>query len=147
MTLDNARKLLKISGILLIIGSIVSIVFGVGIAAGFSYATANMPEMQSNPEYVKGGIIVTIAGILTAISGVIHFLQGFFSLRASGNDASGKNAYNFSIIGLVATAITACTTILGKNVTKASIIGSVLGVVVSILVMLAAKTVKDHYKA
>ena len=56
-------------------------------------------------------------------------------------------AYNFSIIGLIATAITACTTILGKNVTKASIIGSVLGVVVSILVMFAAKTVKDHYKA
>ena len=107
MTLDRAKTILKYCGIVIAVGAILTTALGLFLAFGGGYASTNMPEAQTNPEMQKGTLAIMIGGILMAISGIIHLLQGIFSVKASNDSKFGKNAYLFGILGLVATVASA----------------------------------------
>ena len=146
MTLENSKKLLKITGILFVISSIISIVFG-GFMTYGGVAGNNAPEIQTHPDYqlVTGFFIV--AGIAFIISGIIHLFQGIFSTKAAKDSKYGNKAYIFSILGLISTIASAVATLFAKNNTVSTYIGMVLGLILGVLVLLAAKKVKEDYKA
>jgi len=147
MNLETSKKLLKISGILLIIGAILTAFFGGFFAYAGDYASKNMPEAQTNPDYKTVSILLLVAGILLLISGVVHFLQGIFSYKASKDPAYGKKAYTFSILGLIMTLISTVSQLSAKNITASTVFSIILGIVLSIIIMIAAKKVKDEYIA
>ena len=147
MTLENAKKILKYFGILIIIGAIVSMGMGVLMTLGGGYAATSMPEVQSNEEYSAAAGITMIAGVAIAVGGLFRLFQGLFSLRASKNSRYGKTAWIFSILGVVAAIGSAISTFTSRTADTATIIGQILAIIVSICVLFAAKIVKDDYVA
>lgn len=144
MTLNQSKSILKICGILLAIGSIITIIFGAIFAFGGSYVSGNMPEAQTNPDYQTAIKIIATGGILMIISGIIHLIQAIFSYKASNNSKYGKNAYIFAILGLIATIVSTIPQFTNANQIQIStIIGLIAGVGVSAVMLYAAKIVKD----
>ena len=102
MSLENSKKILKIFGILGIIGGIFMIILGVvGVALGGAViGTAGDVE-----EDMVTGATVTIAMVIVLISGIVSLLEGIFSVRASKDTTKIQPAWIFAIIGLVSAVI------------------------------------------
>ena len=147
MTLETSKKLLKITGILFVISSIISIGFGAFMTYSGVFAAINMPEVKDHPDYQLVTGFFLVAGIAFIISGIIHMLQGIFSVKAAKDSKYGKKAYTFSILGLITTILAAVSTLFAKNNTTSTYIGLVGGLILGVVVLLAAKKVKEDYKA
>lgn len=145
MTLERAKTILKYCGIVIAVGAILTTALGLFLAFGGGYASTNMPEAQTDPEMQKGTLAIMIGGILMAISGIIHLLQGIFSVKASNDSKFGKKAYLFGILGLVATVASAISQFTAPNQTNklSTVVGLIGGIVVSVAMVFAAKAVKE----
>ena len=146
MTLENSKKLLKIAGILFVISSLISIYFG-GFMTNIGLAGNNAPEIQNHPDYQVVIRFYILAGIAFIISGIIHLFQGIFSAKAAKDSKYGNKAYIFSILGLISTIAFAIATLFAKNNTVNTYIGLVGGLILGVVVFLAAKKVKEDYQA
>lgn len=146
MTLETSKKLLKITGILFVISSLISIVFG-GYMTNVGLAGNNAPEIQNDPNYQVVIRFFILAGIAFIISGIIHLFQGIFSTKAAKDSKYGNKAYIFSILGLISTIASAIATLFAKNNTVSTYIGLVGGLILGVVVLLAAKKVKEDYQA
>ena len=146
MTLETSKKLLKITGILFVISSLISIVFG-GFMTYGGLAGNNAPEIQNHQDYqVVTGFFI-LAGIAFVISGIIHLFQGIFSTKAAKDSKYGNKAYIFSILGMISTIASAIATLFAKNNTISTYIGLVGGIILGVVVLFAAKKVKEDYQA
>ena len=146
MTLENSKKLLKIAGILFVISSLISIYFG-GFMTYVGLAGNNAAEIQNHPDYQLVTGFYTLAGIAFVISGIIHLFQGVFSAKAAKDSKYGNKAYIFSILGLISTIAFTIATLFAKNNTVSTYIGLVGGLILGVVVFLAAKKVKEDYQA
>ena len=82
MKLERSKKILKISGILIILGSLATIVISVIFLKGNHQG--NSMQLLAGPNPQKEGITILIgSGLSMLMSGVISMIEGYLSLLAS----------------------------------------------------------------
>ena len=143
----NFKKNIKNNWYIFVISSIISIGFGAFMTYSGGFAATNMPEVKDHPDYQLVTGFFLVAGIAFIIGGIIHMLQGIFSVKAAKDSKYGNKAYIFSILGLISTIASAIATLFAKNNTVSTYIGQVGGLILGVLVLIAAKKVKEDYKA
>ena len=145
MTLERSKTILKYCGIVIAIIAVLYLFLGLFLAFGGGYASVNMPQAQTDPEMHKGTLAIMVGGILMAIRGIIHLLQGIFSVKAAKDNKFAKKAYVFAILGLIAAVISAISEFAAPSQTNkvSTIIGLIGGIMISAVMVFAAKTVKE----
>ncbi len=145
MTLEKARTVLKITGIITIILAVLGIILGGLMIAGGGVA-ATMPDVQTSEESQVGAVAIVLIGIILIISAAISLIEGIFSYLASKNNKYGTVAWVFALLGLISSALSAYSQI-KESAQFSTIIGVILGILLSILILMAAAKVKEAKKA
>ena len=107
---DNARKTLKVLGILTIIAGVLGLLAATGIFAGGAMLfgdAANSGALaaadQQSVLVATGGF--TVLGIMSLVGAIVDLLLGIFSVRASNDFSKVQPAWVLSIIGLILAVI------------------------------------------
>lgn len=104
--LENARKTLKILGIVCVIFGIIGILMGGlslaggGLMAGGLADTSGMSAADAETASLATGLVLG-AGIVLLFSGIFTLLMGIFSVRGANDFSKVGAAYVFAIINLV----------------------------------------------
>lgn len=134
MSLEASKKILKIFGILCIIFSILGIIIAIaGLAGGGLMASTG------DDTAIGVGAVAIIFSVFLLISGVISLLEGIFSVRAAKDTSKIMPAWVFAIIDLVLRVVGLIMNF--KNGTS-SIVSSVIGLGIGVLIFVAANTIK-----
>ena len=134
MSLDTSNKILKVTGILSIIGGVFMFILGILAVAGGG-AIGMVAEAED--EAVAGGIAV-FAGLMILFAAAITLLEGIFSVRAAKDNSKINPAWIFAIIGLVSSIISMITNIANGG----SVFSGIFSLALSILIFVAANTIK-----
>ena len=137
MTLEGSKKVLKIFGILGIIGGILVLILGVAALAGGSVLTTGADE-----EEVQLGLMAVISGIILVISGIVSLFEGIFSVRASKDITKIGPAWFFALLGIIS-AVAGVGSALSQN---GNISGSIGTLVINGVVFIAANTIRKINK-
>ncbi|MCR5178708.1 MAG: hypothetical protein K6C95_06960 [Lachnospiraceae bacterium] len=88
------------------------------------------------------GLLVVVVGIIMVITGIVSLIEGIFSVRAAKDNSKIGPAWWFAIISLVMGVIS-----IGSNLANGSgIAGSIPSLLISILIFVAANTIKKAVK-
>ena len=140
MSLSTAKTLLKVMGILSIIGAVLFLILGALTLVGGGVAAAN-PAIASEVQADSGTLVTVIAaGIVFLVSGLISLLEGIFSIRASKDSSKYKGAWIFALISVVFGVLGIIMTLVSK--TDKSSVSDFVSVAVSVVTFIAANTVK-----
>ncbi len=134
MTVETSNKILQITGILSIIGGAISFVLGILAIAG---GGALEVVAEAEDEAVAGGVAM-ILGFMILFAAVVSLLEGIFSVRAAKDNSKIQPAWIFAIIGLVSSIISMISNITNGG----SIFSGLLSLALSILIFMAANTIK-----
>lgn len=137
MTLEGSKKVLKIFGVLGIIGGILILILGVAALAGGSVLTTGADE-----EEVQLGLMAVISGIILVISGIVSLFEGIFSVRASKDITKIGPAWFFALLGIIS-AVAGVGSALSQN---GNISGSIGTLVINGVVFIAANTIRKINK-
>ena len=158
MNLEASKKTLKIVGIIEIVLGVLVYLVGILAAIGGSFIAMgvygdNIPAL--NAFIAQGlsaqqlGSFATLGAVLFILIGTIGTIEGVLYVRGANNFAKITPAWIFSIIGLVISAyliyITAMS-IVNHTATIATIITNVLEISISILVFIAANSIRNATK-
>ncbi|MCR5832183.1 MAG: hypothetical protein K6G67_08610 [Lachnospiraceae bacterium] len=134
MTVETSRKILKIFGIIsIIIGALGAIIGIVGVVGGGALASAG-DDMS-----LGVGAAAIIVSVVLLLSGIVSLIEGIFSVRAANDVSKIMPAWVFAIISLVFSVVGIFTNI--KSGTS-SIVGAIIGLGISVLIFVAANTIK-----
>lgn len=158
MNLEASKKTLKVVGIIEIVLGVLVYLVGILAAIGGSFITMgvygdNIPALNA---FVAQGLnaqqlgsFATLGAVLFILIGTIGTIEGVLYVRGANNFAKITPAWIFSIIGLVISAyliyITAMS-IINHTATIATIITNVLEISISILVFIAANSIRNATK-
>lgn len=145
MTLETSRKILKIAGILTIIAGIATLAIGILSIAMGGVATT-MPEAEVDEQVQTGIIAILAGGALGVIAGIMSLVEGSFCVSASKTGKHATGAWIFSIIGLVLCVVESVSTIKGGVANTSDIVSIIVGIILNVLVFIAAKNVKNATK-
>ena len=148
MSIQNAKSTLKILGILCIIFGILGIIAGFGLMAGGGLMGASAltsgeittAEGAENVNLVTG--MVVAMGAFALICAIVDVLLGVFSVRASKDTTKIGPAYAFSIIALILSIVSVLLNF--SNLNLSTLISALPSIVFSIVIFLAAKTLKGE---
>lgn len=140
MNIVTCNKILKISGILSLIAGIVGTVLGVMIIIGGGLIDAEGGTTIEGE--VTLGAFAIVAGIMLLCSGIIALLEGIFSMRAAKNNEKITPAWIFSILGLISSAVSLISNIIEKQ----EFTSSIITVLLSALIFVAANTIRNSVK-
>ena len=147
MSIENAKSTLKVLGILSIIFGILGIIVGIGAMAGGGLLGATAltsgevtTAEGANAVTLVGGAVIAL-GIFTVIAAIVDILLGIFSVRASKDSTKIGPAYIFSIIALVLSIISVVMNF--SNFNLSTILSALPSIVFSVVIFLAAKTIKQ----
>ena len=143
--LETSKKILKVIGILTIIGGILTVLGGVLMMVGGGAATG-MEEAATDPDLQTGIAAVIGVGIVLLISGIVNLISGIVSVKASKDGKYGKIAWIFAILGIIGSIATAVSN-LTSNFTVSNLLSSLISVILSVMIFFAAQTVKNAYEA
>ena len=138
MNVETSQKILKIFGILGIIAGVAVIVFGIFGFLGGSMAGAN----ASTDEESGVAVIVLGASIAAVVGGIISFIEGVCSVRASADSSKIMPAWIFAILGVISGVIGIISDIAGGS-DIGTIVGAAFALCISVLIFLAANTIKQ----
>lgn len=142
MTLETSKKILKIAGILTIIAGIATLAIGILSIAMGGVATT-MPEAEVDEQVQTGIIAILAGGALGVIAGILSLVEGSFCVSASKTGKHATGAWIFSIIGLVLCVVESVSTIKGGVANTSDIVSIIVGIIINVLVFIAAKNVKN----
>ena len=145
MTLETSRKILKIAGILTIIAGIATLAIGILSIAMGGVATT-MPEAEVDEQVQTGIIAILAGGALGVIAGIMSLVEGSFCVSASKTGKHATGAWIFSIIGLILCVVESVSTIKGGVANTSDIVSIIVGIILNVLVFVAAKNVKNATK-
>ena len=148
MSIQNAKSTLKILGILSIILGVFGVIMGIGLILGgglfgantLSSGVATTTQDVNNVTLVTG--MVMAMGIFSAVSALVDFLLGIFSVRASNDFSKINPAYILSIVALALSVISLFLNFAEFNLS--TLISAIPSIVFSVVLFLAAKTVKEE---
>ena len=147
MTLEKAQKILKVMGIITLVGAAVSLGLGVLAIAGGSYAAANMPEMQTNVEYQKAAGVIIGGGIGLIVVALLNLIEGIITLLSSKQNKYATATMIITIVSLVLTVMNGVSGMMRPSIDYTSLISFIASVAIDIVVIYAAKTIRDVYVA
>ena len=145
MTLETSRKILKIAGILTVIAGIATLAIGILSIAMGGVATT-MPEAEVDEQVQTGIIAILAGGALGVIAGIMSLVEGSFCVSASKTGKHATGAWIFSIIGLVLCVVESVSTIKGGVANTSDIVSIIVGIIINVIVFIAAKNVKNATK-
>ena len=142
MSIDTSQKILKVVGILCILSGIIGIIIGIlgFVGSGIIGAGIATEAVEATEEVGQAFGFAFVLGIFGVVSGVVDLLEGIFSVRAANDSAKIMPAWVFAVLGLIFAAISLVGSF-GGDVSK--IISGVLSVVLSLIVFIAANTIKN----
>lgn len=138
MSLETSEKVLKITGILSIIGGIIGIIFAILSIFGISGGGLVGPE--STEEEAAVGLAVIGGAVAVIVTALVELLEGFFSVSAANDHSKIMPAWIFAILGLLSGIGSVITGITGGD----SLIGGIVSLVISIIIFMAANTIKNE---
>ena len=141
MSLKTAKTLLKVMGILSIIGAVLGFIGAIIMFVGGGLVAANPEIMEGTEGADQAGPLLIGVGIGALISAVIELLDGIFSVRASKDSAKWKPAWIFAILSLIASVITLIMGIIQNG--ASGIITNIVSIALAVLIFVAANTVKS----
>ena len=99
MSLEKSQKIVKVLGILSIIGAVVSFIVAIGM---FGIGGNGAANLDVNDENAAAGVgIMLVLGIVMLVEGVVSLVQGIFSLQAAKDATKATPLWIISIIGVV----------------------------------------------
>ncbi len=134
MKLDNARKIMKITGVLAILGSVIA------------FAIMMKAKTSVRPGLL-GADSQSINGIETVVSSVANLGQGIFSLLASRDNKYGTAAWTFSVFSLFGVAYSSFAAISQSGINASVIINLVIAMSLAAVVNVAAYRIRKAHKA
>ena len=138
MSLETSKKVLKVSGILGIIFGALSLIAGIMVFATGGAIAANLDVTVNENAAAVAGISIA-GGIMMILAGIVALLEGVFSLRGAKNSSKIMPAWVFAILGIVSGAINLISNF-GNG--ASAIASSVVSLLISVLVFVAANTIK-----
>ena len=150
MSVNTARTMLKVFGILNIIFGIIGILIGAAALIGGNLvgmgAAGSSGLTQEDAALAAGAAgIILVVGLIALVGAVIKLLQGIFSVGAAKNPAKIMPAFVFAVIGLIMSILSLVITFAsGAGAAGASVISGVISLVLSILVFVAANTIRKN---
>ena len=136
MNIETSKKILKIAGILSIIGGVIGILVGILATAGGGIL-AGLGEAEDQGE----GAMVAVVGVIVLIAGIVSLIEGIFSTRAAKDTSKIKPAWIFAIIGLVTNGISFVSGIINGGGSAGS---GIVSVAFSVLIFIAANSIKKE---
>ena len=137
MNIETSKKILKVAGILSIIGGIIALLVGIlAVAGGGILAGYGQGDEQT------GGAIVLVAGVVCLISGIVSLIEGICSTRAAKDTSKIMPAWIFAIIGLIINGISFIMNIVQSGVSSG--LSGIVSVAFSVLIFVAANTIKKE---
>ncbi len=142
MNLETCKKILKVCGILILIGGVLEVVSG-AMSLFLGGAAAQAPEISGDQEMKRGILVLLTAGGTDLIHGLVSSIEGYVSYSA-GKDGSHTNAaYFFAILGLIGAALSLASLFFRKVFSWTTIVSGVLSFLLSLMVFMAAKKVRE----
>ncbi len=135
MTVERSNTILKIFGILGIIGGALSLIMG--LLASFSGQVVTVAAEDESM-----GFLVVVVGIIMVITGIVSLIEGICSVRAAKDNSKIGPAWWFAIISLVMGIIS----IVSNLANGSGVAGSIPSLLISILIFMAANTIKKSVK-
>ncbi|MBR6259540.1 MAG: hypothetical protein IKR21_04950, partial [Oscillospiraceae bacterium] len=104
-------------------------------------------DAGTDAELQKNIGIIVIAGIAAVLSGVLTLIQGFASLSAAKNGKKHLLVRIFAILSIILAIIEAVICLIGGNLNGVNLISLIVSLVISVIVLLAANTVRKSAKS
>ena len=138
MSVETSKKVLKIAGILSIIGGVLLGVLG-GLALAAFLGGAEIPAGTDKTTLIIGSVTLLISGVLT-------LLEGILAVKAGKSAKAAFWAWLLAILSLVSAVVNVITLFVKGG--DMSNLGSLLTTaIISALIFVAANKVKNSYEA
>ena len=145
MKLSTAQKILKIVGILTIIGAIVTIAFGALALFGTGSAIQSDPETMNRTEASRLGLMIA-GGAGLVLGGVFDLVTGILSVLSSKNGKFAKTTLILTIISVAYTIINSVASYSKSGFTTSNVILMIVQIILAVLICVAANTAKVAYE-
>ena len=145
MKLSTAQKILKIVGILTIIGAIVTIAFGALALFGTGSAIQSDPETMNRTEASRLGLMIA-GGAGLVLGGVFDLVTGILSVLSSKNGKFAKTTLILTIISVAYTIINSVASYSKSGFTTSNVISMIVQIILAVLICVAANTAKVAYE-
>lgn len=147
MSLGASKKILKIFGIISIVFGILGIIAGVMSVAGGALLGTGVAagEVAAGNDMAAGVALLGFGGLLIIIGSVIELISGVCSVKAANDISKIMPAWIFSLIGVISSLASVISMVMQKAqpVKTNEIVGAVVGCITSILIFVAANSVKS----
>ena len=135
MNLETSKKVLKVFGILAIIGGIFFLLISLlALFGGAALTTVTEPDAQQASGYAFE------LSFLMLISGIVFLLEGIFSLKAVKDATKAQPAWILAIISIVIAVIDLISTIVTGQ--TSNLFSHFCNLVTSIVVFIAVNNIK-----
>lgn len=142
MNLESSKNILKITGILTLIGGVLTVGSGIlGMVMG--KAATTMPEITADAELSKGAMSLLYGGGAEIIAGILTLFEGWTSYSAGKHGKHVNAAVIFAVVGLVMSVMQGISLVSkGDFSDTATVIGTVLALILNLIILMAARKVK-----
>ena len=131
MKLETSRKVLRITGILTIIGGVITIASGLMVIFMGNAAT-QMPDFASNLQLQNGSAALLEGGGDEIFSGILSLLEGGASYSAGKHGKHTTAAYVFALLGMIEAILQGCVLV------RAGAFGDMEKIITSVLSLLSS---------
>ena len=146
MKLTTAQKVLKIVGIITIIGAILVILLGVLATTGIGNAVEQNAAALDDAEVSTGAGLMMLGGIALIVGGFFDFVTGILSVMTSKNGKYAKVTLILTIISVVYSIVNSVASYTKSGFTTSNVITLIVEIVLSVLLCVAANTVKVAFE-
>lgn len=147
MSLNASKTILKIFGIISIIFGVMGIIAGILFVSGGAFigAGAAAGDIAPDTQLASGIAVLGFGGLLIIIGSAIELLSGVFSVKAANDSSKIMPAWWFALLGTITSVISIITMFVQKTqpVDTKNVFGAAVGVFTSILIFVAANTIKQ----
>ena len=140
MEKSKSQKIIKVLGILCIIGAVFGLIAAIG-----TFGLGAIGATQITDDEAAAGVgTVLAAGIILLLSAVFDLLEGIFSLRAAKDATKAQPLWVISIIGIVFSVI---SLIMSFGSGTQEVLSSVCSLILSVIIFFLANNIKKQGNA
>ena len=139
MKLSTAQKIMKIVGILTIVGALVVVGLGALVLYGM-----NNPEIASSTNTDPTALL--ISGIALIVLGLIDFVTGILAVLSSKNGKYAKTTFILAVVSAVYSVANSLINSIKQGFNTSNVISMMIELVLAVLLCVAANTVKVAYE-
>ena len=151
MSLNASKTILKVFGIISIIFGILGILFGIIAIAGGSIIGAGAAggEIATDSKLSIAVVFLGLGGLVLIIMSVIDLLSGIFSVKAAKDISKIMPAWVFALLDFISSLIGLIFVLIPviqktQAIETNQITSTIIGLLISILIFVAANTIKKE---